>query len=163
MTNISRPSALSDLINKNTLTELELVKLQRMAAYLYDENASQSDIIRNQNLQQFRRFHDDECWIWQGDGIDNIDTITCPVVIHPRELSRLLSSNRMVHDTIQRMGNDDVINITHHNSSLNISNNFGISRKNDLLELSIDFKHVNTFKDTEIDALIFTITDITNE
>ena len=40
-------------------------------------------------LRQFARFAEEECWIYQGDGSDNLKTLVCPVVISAADLLEL--------------------------------------------------------------------------
>jgi hypothetical protein len=35
-----------------------------------------------------------DCWYWQGDGEDHLESLVCPVVIRPEELSELIQSLR---------------------------------------------------------------------
>jgi len=81
---------MSELTEKTELTKFEIQKLQRMAAYLLKENEKLSATVRELNLKQFRWFNDDECWIWQGDGSDHLESLICPVVISARDLQPLI-------------------------------------------------------------------------
>ncbi|MER2492361.1 hypothetical protein [Catenovulum sediminis] len=40
---------------------------------------------------KFQRFHDKECWIWQGDGEDYPESLGCPVVMKPEHLREMLA------------------------------------------------------------------------
>ena len=40
---------------------------------------------------KFRRFHDDECWIFSDDGEDYPESLACPVVMSAEKLRELLS------------------------------------------------------------------------
>lgn len=42
----------------------------------------------------FARFHEDECWVWAGDGSDNLETLVCPVVIAPADLLALIGTGQ---------------------------------------------------------------------
>lgn len=42
----------------------------------------------------FARFHEDECWVWAGDGSDNLETLVCPVVIAPADLLALIGKGQ---------------------------------------------------------------------
>ena len=84
------PSEQSELLNKETYTDLELCKLKRLAAYLYNENAKLEDKVRDLETRRFRTFNDDECWIWQGDGSDYLESLSCPVVISPHDLRKII-------------------------------------------------------------------------
>lgn len=81
---------MSDLTEKSELTQFEIQKLQRMAAYLLKENEMLSAAVRELNLKQFKRFNEYECWIYQGDGSDHLESLVCPVVISARDLQSLI-------------------------------------------------------------------------
>lgn len=81
---------MSELTEKAELTKFEIQKLQRMAAYLLKENEKLSATVRELNIKQFRRFNEEECWIWQGDGSDYLESLVCPVVISARDLQPLV-------------------------------------------------------------------------
>jgi len=42
--------------------------------------------------KQFATFNNEECWIWQGDGDDQLHTLVCPVVISAAELQAILDN-----------------------------------------------------------------------
>ena len=42
--------------------------------------------------QKFARFANEECWIYQGDGTDHLESLVCPVVIAPEKLLELLAN-----------------------------------------------------------------------
>jgi len=44
--------------------------------------------------QQFARFNAQECWIYQGDGNDNLESLVCPVVISAPELMALITKSK---------------------------------------------------------------------
>jgi hypothetical protein len=39
---------------------------------------------------KMRRFNDKDCWIYQGDGEDHLESLVCPVVIRPQDLQLIL-------------------------------------------------------------------------
>lgn len=41
-------------------------------------------------LEKFRRFNDEDCWIYEGNGEDHLESLTCPVVISAQKLLELL-------------------------------------------------------------------------
>lgn len=43
---------------------------------------------------QFRRFNNEECWIYQGDGEDYPESLICPVVISAEQLRTFLAAER---------------------------------------------------------------------
>jgi len=57
--------------------------------YAEKENAIQA---WNTRKHQFAHFANDECWIYQGDGEDHLESLTCPVVISPEKLMEILAT-----------------------------------------------------------------------
>ena len=47
--------------------------------------------IQELKAQKFASFHNDECWIYQGDGEDRLESLVCPVVIAPATLLELIN------------------------------------------------------------------------
>lgn len=88
-----KPSNKSEFLNKESYSDFEIRKLQRTANYLYDKNNELEEQLSELKKNQFKTFNDEECWIWQGDGSDNLDTLVCPVVISPRDLSELIKDS----------------------------------------------------------------------
>lgn len=70
----------------------QLSKLTVINDCLARENERQENYIQELRKKQFTRFAEDECWIWQGDGTDNLDTLVCPVVISAAELKALIEA-----------------------------------------------------------------------
>jgi len=35
---------------------------------------------------KFQRFNNEDCWIYQGDGEDHLESLVCPVVVSPQKL-----------------------------------------------------------------------------
>lgn len=46
-------------------------------------------------LTRFKRFNDEECWLYQGDGEDHLESLVCPVVINAAQLKEILDQNEM--------------------------------------------------------------------
>ncbi len=66
----------------------ELGGQERRDARLIASLRHQITVLEDMKL---RRFHNDECWIWQGDGSDFPECLTCPVVMSAQTLRDLLS------------------------------------------------------------------------
>lgn len=45
--------------------------------------------INSLKEKQFAHFANEECWIYQGDGTDHLESLVCPVVISPQKLIEL--------------------------------------------------------------------------
>jgi hypothetical protein len=49
----------------------------------------------NKRLRDIKlvRFNGEDCWLWQGDGFDYPDSLSCPVVMSADTLRALLANN----------------------------------------------------------------------
>lgn len=47
--------------------------------------------MRELKREKFKKFRGEECWIWAGDGSDELETLMCPVVISPSDLLEIIS------------------------------------------------------------------------
>ena len=45
-------------------------------------------------INPFARFNGQECWIYQGDGTDHLESLVCPVVISAPELLKLITDSK---------------------------------------------------------------------
>lgn len=43
-----------------------------------------------EKTKRFARFNEEECWLFQDDGEDHLESLVCPVVISPYKLQELL-------------------------------------------------------------------------
>lgn len=68
--------------------ELEILK--RKYAEICEDNRRKDEEIAELKAKKFTRFNGDECWIYQGDGEDNLHSLVCPVVIDPTELMHII-------------------------------------------------------------------------
>lgn len=80
----------------NYLTSrVAIAKLSGIAAMAatFDEHLKkiQAKIDR---ASYYAQFNGQECWIYQGDGEDHLESLTCPVLIQPVELAALLSQSK---------------------------------------------------------------------
>lgn len=46
------------------------------------------------------RFNNEDCWLWQGDGFDYPESLTCPVVMHANTLRELISKRDRGHSLL---------------------------------------------------------------
>tara|TARA_R110000822_G_scaffold58228_5_gene145758 strand:+ start:1798 stop:2286 length:489 start_codon:yes stop_codon:yes gene_type:complete len=51
--------------------------------YSYRKVEEERDELR---ILKFKRFNEEECWLYRGDGEDYLDSLVCPVVISPERL-----------------------------------------------------------------------------
>lgn len=69
------------------MDELQKLKLTNEALVRENIRLAQANTILR--TERFRRFNNDECWIYQGDGEDHLESLTCPVVISAEKLIEL--------------------------------------------------------------------------
>ncbi|WP_111639961.1 hypothetical protein [Marinomonas shanghaiensis] len=88
---------MSESMSNNTspLSDFDICKLQRAFEHLKAENDRLHSNLGKLARVQFRRFNDEECWIWQGDGSDHLESLVCPVVISASDLMALIGQNRV--------------------------------------------------------------------
>lgn len=64
-------------------------EVERLTGALTEANRiverQQAEILELK-AKKFARFNNDECWIYQGDGDDHLESLVCPVVIAPHVL-----------------------------------------------------------------------------
>ncbi len=68
----------------------QIAKLERMLEAYRQENtrlAGENSILR---ATRFKEFNNEECWIWQGDGEDHLESLVCPVVIRASDLQSII-------------------------------------------------------------------------
>ena len=87
-----RPSEwkMDEFIRKAEKMEEQVDKLQRAL----DTQSRILETTYNEMMDlkviNFKRFNEDECWIYQGDGEDYLESLVCPVVICPKKLIELI-------------------------------------------------------------------------
>lgn len=47
------------------------------------------DEVNRLSAIKYKHFNNDECWLYQEDGDNHLDTLVCPVVIQPKKLAAL--------------------------------------------------------------------------
>ncbi len=68
--------------------ELEILKCKY--AEICEENRRLEAAFTELQAKKFVRFNNEECWLYQGDGEDNLHSLVCPVVIDPTELMHII-------------------------------------------------------------------------
>lgn len=63
--------------NKNLKEKIEDI------GYSYRKVEQERDELR---IIKFKRFNEEECWLYRGDGEDYLESLICPVVISPEKL-----------------------------------------------------------------------------
>jgi len=54
--------------------------------------------VEQLKAEKFRRFGNQDCWMYQGDGEDHLETLVCPVVIAPHKLIEIESQNQQLRE-----------------------------------------------------------------
>jgi hypothetical protein len=67
-------------------SEQEITRLRAEVSRL------QSEVARKDCRVISKRIDGGEAWIWQGDGEDHLESLTCPVVIRPEQLLAMVES-----------------------------------------------------------------------
>lgn len=61
--------------------------------WLYAQDTAETRVayeeITKLRAKKFANFNNEDCWIYQGDGMDNLHSLVCPVVISAAELEAL--------------------------------------------------------------------------
>lgn len=78
----------ANVVQKDEIADLtfRLNSAMRMTQF----NLRDLDELR---AKKFARFKNEECWIYQGDGQDHLESLVCPVVIDAKILLKLLKKN----------------------------------------------------------------------
>lgn len=58
--------------------------------YSYRRIEQERDELR---ILKFKKFNDEECWLYQGDGNDYLESLVCPVVISPEKLIYIINGD----------------------------------------------------------------------
>ena len=85
--------------------ELEQAVFEREKAYrardsLARQYGNLSTDYHNLKVKSFKSFNDDECWIYQGDESDNLESLICPVVISAKDLIQLKQSSVVMPEIV---------------------------------------------------------------
>lgn len=64
-----------------------------------------TEIEKLRNIK-FARFNNEDCWVYQGDGTDNLDSLVCPVVIAPYTLLDLTAKLAAAEDRVKELEKD---------------------------------------------------------
>lgn len=72
-------------------------------SYLAEEIRHLKDEVTQLRAVKMARFNNEDCWIYQGDGEDHLESLSCPVVIYPNELKNILSAVKPLRDRIAEL------------------------------------------------------------
>ena len=109
------------------------------------ENARQAEKIGRLTAEKFRRFNNEECWIYQRNGENHLGTLTCPVVISPDRMG----------DIVAQDGTTIAIVIPLYDGDEWAANSMLIAAAPDLLEVCRRLAEVNVFSvESEVASII---------
>jgi hypothetical protein len=109
------------VFDRNDISNVDLVKLRRagfddVADKIFDAQSRYNDMVTKfahseikyktichelrqckQNLEdekvkKFTRFNQEECWLFQDDGEDHLESLVAPVVVSPYKMQELLKA-----------------------------------------------------------------------
>jgi len=81
---------MDEMVIGKAAREFEEMQGQTPSAYAFQEGAKWQN-----RHHRFARFTNEECWIYQGDGYDHLESLTCPVVISAKELMQLIANQQL--------------------------------------------------------------------
>lgn len=70
-------------------TKNDMLRRKLEASYRREERLE--GIVRDLERKKFRRFGEEDCWMWGGDGYDHLESLVCPVVIAPSDLLDIIN------------------------------------------------------------------------
>lgn len=76
----------------------DVAKLQRNVSEAHKREEALEAYIRELQSRKFVKFAGEECWVWQGDGSDNLERLVCPVVIRPGDLMEIINRSQTSPD-----------------------------------------------------------------
>ena len=79
----------------------QLAREQKSVNELGEDNIKLRDEISELKSIKFARFANEECWIYQGDGEDHLESLVCPVVISAEKLIELEAEVKRLRDLIR--------------------------------------------------------------
>jgi hypothetical protein len=63
--------------------------------------AEQSETIKDLKSEKFKRFNNEECWMYQDDEDDKLEELVCPVVISATDLIALINKGKEVDKKLE--------------------------------------------------------------
>ncbi len=71
----------------------ELQKLRLTNSEIIKENIRLSSELTLLKIDRFKRFSNEECWIYDEGGDNHLESLTCPVVVKASTLVKLIRRN----------------------------------------------------------------------
>lgn len=96
----------SELAATKQKLEVESEARHKAEADLSNAISSRTEELRFKNAEiadlcdkKFVKFNNEDCWIFQDDGNDELQTLICPVVIKPKRLIELLAAEQRIKES----------------------------------------------------------------
>lgn len=91
---------LETLVSSQAVTALQkqLTAAQSRVDGLVEQCKSLEAEVAELRSIKFKRFYNEECWIYQGDGEDNLGSLVCPVVVSPEKMIELEKAQQRVEE-----------------------------------------------------------------
>lgn len=89
---------IADRVDGVAPVSAEPVNTMRMASALEHANSEivrLEEVVRELKVKTFAHFNNQECWIYQGDGDDHLESLVCPVVIQPKKLMEIIAAGQV--------------------------------------------------------------------
>ncbi|TVU79900.1 hypothetical protein FQP85_22170 [Pseudoalteromonas neustonica] len=81
----------ANIQNRKLLDKTENLKEKiKDIGYSYRRVEQERDELR---ILKFKKFNEEECWLYQGDGNDYLESLVCPVVISPEKLIDIINGD----------------------------------------------------------------------
>jgi hypothetical protein len=90
----SKSAIAAELGHRDRTIDAQAAEIAALRALLEAKTADHArdyTKLKEVEAQKFARFANEDCWLWQGDGTDSLETLTCPVVISPQAMLALQS------------------------------------------------------------------------
>lgn len=81
----------ANIQNRKLLDKTENLKEKiKDIGYSYRRVEQERDELR---VLKFKKFNEEECWLYQGNGNDYLESLVCPVVISPEKLIDIINGD----------------------------------------------------------------------
>lgn len=114
--------SLTETMQRLKAAEKETEKLERRIDCILHENKRLRNEVEELRITKFKRFYDNDCWIYQEDGNNNLESLVCPVVISPecliekeKEIERLRALLQFALEGFNSLPRSYGFDITHSN------------------------------------------------
>lgn len=88
----------------------EMQKANVHAELVKQDVLKENEYLANEVLRleaiKFKQFNDEECWIFQDDGDDNLHSLVCPVVVHRDKLIELIEYRTKYKEQMQCLSDE---------------------------------------------------------